>query len=208
MNAFGVVKDFERALCDYTGAPYAVTTTSCTAALLLACAYQWRGLGSSELPRDRRPLAEIPALTYVSVPKSIIHAGGWPIFRHEDWSGAYQLKPLNVWDSARRFTSAMYRAGQMQCCSFHASKILGDTQGGCILHDDPQADIWLRKARFDGRTIGVAPKEDTFDMIGWHIYLSPDVAARLLWKLSMLPRNNPDLKNSDYPNLSELSIFK
>lgn len=38
MNPFQVVKDFERALCEYTGAPYAVTTTSCTMALLLAVA--------------------------------------------------------------------------------------------------------------------------------------------------------------------------
>jgi len=36
-DAFKVVRDFEQALCDYTGAKYAVTTTSCTMALLLAC---------------------------------------------------------------------------------------------------------------------------------------------------------------------------
>jgi dTDP-4-amino-4,6-dideoxygalactose transaminase len=139
---------------------------------------------------------------------SICHAGGRPTFRDEEWSGSYQLKPLPVWDSARRFTSGMYRAGQFQCVSFHWTKILGIQQGGAILHDDPAADIWLRKARFDGRTIGVAPKEDTFDMVGWHCYMSPEIAAEGLMRLSILPRNNPDLKNSDYSDLSQLDIFK
>lgn len=223
MNAFDVVKDFEQALADYTGASYAVTTTSCTMALLLAVAWYLRDakpwLESCEqkvaeiLPHGfpdfkLRVTIEIPKRTYVSVPMSIIHAGGRPIFRDEDWTGAYQLRSLPVWDSARRFTGGMYRAGQMQCCSFHASKILGDTQGGAILHDDPVADVWLRKARFDGRTIGVAPKDDNFDMVGWHAYLSPDVAARLLWKLSVLPRTNQDLKNDDYPDLSLMEVFK
>jgi hypothetical protein len=83
------------------------------------------------------------------VPQSIIHAGGRPTFRDEDWVGAYQLKPLPVWDCARRFTSGMFVndahdgrgfVPQFQCVSFHAAKILGDTQGGAILHNSPEAD--------------------------------------------------------------------
>lgn len=94
------------------------------------------------------------------------------------------------------------------CVSFHASKILGDTQGGAILHDDDEADAWLRRARFDGRTEGVAPKDDTFTQVGWHCYMSNDVAARLLLKLSVLPKDNAPLPNDDYPDLSKLEIFK
>ena len=129
----------------------------------------------------------------------------------------YQLRPLPVWDSARRFSSKMYECisqceagatGQMVCVSFHASKILGDTQGGAILHDSYEADAWLRRARFDGRTEGVAPKDDTFTQIGYHCYMSPDVAARLLLKLYSLPLHNEPLPNDDYPDLSTLEIFK
>ena len=167
---------------------------------------------------------EIPKRTYISVPMSIIHAGGRPMFRNEKWLGAYQLKPLPVWDSARWFTAGIYwllgkrnkkandaisrEPGTMVCLSFHASKTLGDTQGGAILHDNPEADKWLRRARFDGRTEGVPPAEDTFDMIGWHAYLSPDVAARLLFKLSVLPKHNDPLPNDDYPALDQMEIFK
>jgi dTDP-4-amino-4,6-dideoxygalactose transaminase len=202
-NPYQVVRDFEAALCEYTGARYAVTTTSCTAALLLACAWHLR------VPRGHaQHVIEIPKRTYVSVPMAIIHAGARPAFRDEDWCGTYQLKPLPVWDCARRFTSGMYAQNQFQCVSFHWTKVLGIQQGGAILHDDPQADGWLRKARFDGRTEGVHPKDDKFDVLGWHCYMSPEVAAEGLMRLSILPKHNTDLPNSDYPDLSTFEIFK
>ncbi len=98
-------------------------------------------------------------------------------------------------------------SGYMMCVSFHASKTLGFNQGGAILHDSPEADAWLRRARFDGRTEGVSPKDDTFEQLGWHCYMSPDVAAGLLLRLHSLPRHNAPLPNDDYPDLSKLPIF-
>lgn len=222
-NAYQVVRDLEAAICEYTGAPYCVTTNSCTMALTLAVAWhiekaRWLAMEADKLAYWTRPKIEIPKRTYVSVPMAIIHAGGRPIFRDEEWAGTYQLKPLHVYDSARWFTGGMYcprglhgstsNDHPMLCVSFHASKILGDTQGGAILHDNPKADAWLRRARFDGRTEGVAPKDDTFTQIGWHCYMSPDVAARLLLKLSVLPKHNEPLPNDPYPDLSTMDIFR
>lgn len=226
MNPHNVTQEFEAALCAYTGAPYAVAVTSCTMALLLAVAWHVRApqpFRAGNKVYELRESVEIPKRTYVSVPMSIIHAGGRPTFRDEDWVGAYQLKPLPVWDSARWFTSGMYKgriiplrggafnrdcSGQMVCVSFHMAKTLGDTQAGAILHDSAEADAWLRRARFDGRTEGVVPKDDTFAQIGWHCYLSPDVSARLFWKLSVFPKHNEPLQNDDYPDLSAMGIFK
>lgn len=230
VNPYQVVRDFEAALCEYTGAKYAVTTNSCTMALLLAVKWhlragrQYREVvtpgGGHAMAWENDVRVEIPKRTYISVPQSIIHAGGRPVFRDANWSGMYQLAPLPVWDSARWFTSGMYdfpwrmrgilerKAGEMVCVSFHASKTLGDTQGGAILHDNDEADAWLRRARFDGRTEGVAPKDDTFNQVGWHCYLSNDVAARLLLKLSVLPKHNEPLPNDQYPDLSTMEIFK
>jgi dTDP-4-amino-4,6-dideoxygalactose transaminase len=96
----------------------------------------------------------------------------------------------------------------MVCVSFHWSKTLGIQQGGAILHDDPEADAWLRRARFDGRTEGVSPKLDSFTQIGWHCYMSPEVAAEGLMRLSLLPKHNEPLPNDDYPDLSEMEIFR
>jgi dTDP-4-amino-4,6-dideoxygalactose transaminase len=194
MNPHQVTKDFEAALCEYTGAPYCVTVNSCTMALLLACA--WHKVETVSIPR----------YTYVSVPMSIIHAGGNVVFDDREWQGSYSLNPYPIRDSARRFTSGMYHGG-MDCVSFHWSKILGLQQGGAILHDDPEADAWLRKARFDGRSEGVAPKDDSF-ILGWHCYLSPEIAALGVMRLCLLPKHNEDLPNDDYPDLSKVPLFQ
>lgn len=199
MNPHQVTRDFEAELARYTGATYAVTVTSCTMALLLACAYYRYCSG----PRT----ITIPRRTYVSVPQSIIHAGHDVDFHRQEWSGAYRLIGTGIVDSARRFTSGMHQHGDYQCVSFHASKILALEQGGAILHDNPHADAFFRRARFDGRTEGVDPKDDQFDMLGYHCYMSPSVAAAGLMKLSVLPKHNDDLPNSDYPDLSTFPIF-
>lgn len=196
MNPHQVTRELEKTLCEYTGAKYAVAVTSCTAALHLCLEY------------FKPETVEIPKRTYVSVPMQIKIAGAQVRFRDEEWLGGYQLKPIPVYDYARRFTSGMYVSGQFQCVSFHTSKVLADTQGGAILHNSPEADEWFRRARFDGRAEGVAPKDDTFNQLGWHCYMSPDVAARLLWKLSVLPKHNDDLPNSDYPDLSTIPLFR
>lgn len=221
---FQIVRDFEDALCVYTGAPYAVTVTSCTMALLLAVAWHLRSRpvsatevltssGHHAMAWDASRTVEIPKRTYVGVPMSIIHAGGWPIFRDEQWEGAYRLKPYPIWDAARLFTSGMfYRIGsgpmRMVCVSFHWSKTLGIQQGGAILHNDPDADAWLRRARFDGRTEGVPPREDAFAHLGWHCYMAPETAAQGLMRLALLPQHNEPLPWDEYPDLSQLDIFK
>lgn len=235
MNPHQVTKDFERALCEYTGAPFAVAVNSCTMAILLALAWNLRSaravrpvesidgrhvLLGGYWPQER--IIEIPKRTYISVPMSIIHAGGRPTFREEEWEGAYALRPLPVWDAARWFTSGMYqeiqrwedwklahhKSGPMLCVSFHASKTLGIEQGGAILHDDPEADAWLRRARFDGRTEGVVPKDDAFRQVGWHCYMNPSTAAQGILRLHSLPKHNEPLPNDLYPDLSTMEIFK
>ena len=211
MNPYQVVRDFEAALCEYTGASYAVAVNSCTSALLLAVAWHLdRGPTGNALRKweDREDIG-IPKRTYVSVPMSIILAGGRPTFRDEEWRGMYQLKPIPVWDSARYFTADLYKQhGGFCCLSFHASKTLGLEQGGAILHDDPEADAWLRRARFDGRTEDVSPKDDHFNMIGHHCYMSPSTAAMGILRLHSLPKHNAPLPNDPYPDLSQMEIFK
>lgn len=231
-NPFDVVRQFERAVAAYTGAPYVVSVTSCTDALMLAVAWHLQGKKHTLANVLTNFDIEIPTRTYVGVGHSILNAGGRPTFRDQAWFGYYELAPIRVYDSARWFSAGMYREIESQdqqirqhrggiggmhnpfvCTSHHAQKTLGDTQGGCILHDDPKADAWLRRARFDGRAEGVAPKDDTFNQRAWHVYLSPDVAARLLWKLSVLPKHNNPLPwgpgtNSDYPDLSLHEAFQ
>ena len=213
MNQFQVVKDFEQALVDYTGAKYAVTVTSCTMALLLAC--KWHNRAD-----DGFYWINIPKRTYIGVPQSIIHAGFWPVFEDIDWDGIYQLNPMPIWDSARYFSANMCTDSfiyggkdivlttSFVCVSFHWSKTLAIGQGGAILHSNPDADEWFRKARFDGRTEGVEPRLDNISMVGYHCYMSPRDAADGLSRLAVLPKHNEPLPNDDYPDLSKMEIFQ
>jgi hypothetical protein len=45
-------------------------------------------------------------------------------------------------------------------------------------------------------------------MLGWHMYMSPEIAAEGLVRLMHLPKHNPDLPNDDYPDLSKIELFK
>ncbi len=193
-SPYQVTADFEAAIAEYCGAPFAVCVNSCSAALLLACEL------FLTTPYES---VEIPKHTYVSVPMSIRKAGHDVSFREENWRGVYQLSPLPIWDCARRFTSGMYIPGQYQCVSFAAAKILGIEQGGAILHDNPQAEKWFRKMRFDGRTDGVDPRDEKFDVIGHHCIMLPSIAAQGLLRIHHLPKVNPDMPDYPYPDLSQ-----
>jgi hypothetical protein len=111
-DAHAVTREFEHALCDYTGARFAVTTTSCTQAILMALAWtRW----SRRHGVVNGSTIEMPRLSYVGVPAALRNAGFHVVFRDEDWQGEYQFVPTMpcgapalVWDSARRFTSGMY----------------------------------------------------------------------------------------------------
>lgn len=206
-NAFKIVSDFEEAVAKYTGAPYCVAVNSCTNALFI-CLEHYNDIG-----QWGNSTVEIPKRTYVGVAQSVRSAGFYIKFRDEDWLGYYQLKPFKIFDSARCFTSQMYNkyfreAGSFVCTSHHWAKTLGIQQGGCILHDNADADVWFRKARFDGRTEGVAPHLDMNPVRGWHMYMSPEVAAAGLVRLMHLPRHNEPLPNDNYPDLSQMSIFQ
>ena len=195
MNPHKVTEDFEEAIARYCGSEYAVSCTSCTSAILLCCVYM------------KVEEVEIPKYTYVGVAQSILNAGGKIRFRDESWSGAYQLKPYPIMDSARRLCAGMHERGMFTCLSLHVSKHLGVDQGGVILCDDRDAAETLKRMRFDGRRAGIPPYDDDF-IRGFHVYLSPNVAAQALWRLSFLPEDNPDLPNSYYSDLSKAKIFQ
>lgn len=204
-----VTRDFEAALCEYTGARYAVAVNSCTMALRLALDLVYAKRGSIKVG--------IPRRTYVSVPNVIEQAGHVVEWRDSAWDRpggpmTYMLAGTDIFDCARIFHRGMYSkvpaaaVGDVLCVSFHAAKTLGIEQGGAILHDDADADIWYRQARFDGRTAGLHPKDDPLTMpvrYRHHCYMSPSTAALGLQRLYALMHHS-----NDYPDLSAKESFR
>lgn len=193
-RAYRVVDDFEQELCDYTGAKYCVTVDSCTNALFLALMHERKHAYGKAL--------SVPRRTYVGVMQAVLNAGYAIEWSDERWKHSYRIKPTRVVDSARRLAGGMYEPGTLTCLSFHAAKQLALGRGGAILTDDPEADLWLRRARADGRAPGDGGRYAIFP--GFHMYMPPPVAALGLWILSRWTHDPQPLAADPYPDLSEL----
>lgn len=233
---YEIIKDFEHALSVYTGAPFVTCVNSCTMALRLCL--DWSKEKDYRITKKHQGInlpdfldkIVIPKHTYVSVPIQITQAGYEVEFEDKDWKGMYRLKPLPIFDSARRFHARMCCEAYDNfddlgdyyiCVSFHYTKILGLGHGGAILHNNPDAALFFQQMRHDGRFDGVPISpiyhQDTTDLrgllcyphlLGHHCPMSPEIAAQGLVRLSTLPAYNDDLPNSDYPDLSTFEVFK
>jgi len=192
-HPYEVVKSFEDFLANFVGCKHAIAVDNCTNALFLCCKY----LNVKEVT--------IPSKTYVSVPCSIIHAGGKVNFENIEWKESYQLKPYPIYDSACRLSKGMYEPGTFQCVSFSANKPLKIGKGGMIFTDDSNANKWFRLARYEGRN-EVPILEDEFLMLGWNMYMTPEQAARGLLLGSYLKEKNTT--QPVYPDLSKFEIYK
>jgi perosamine synthetase len=209
-----VVKQFEKAMCEYTGAPHAVAVESCSAALFLSC-----------LRANVKSYSEIdlPKITYPSVPAAVINAGGRVRFVDLHWQnhGWYAMtgrtyKAIGmketyflVIDSAKYIERDMYdRLGGegFICLSFHHKKALPIGRGGMILCESKEDDEWFRWMKHDGRSEGVGLTEDTLHCVGWNMSFTPEQAARGLTLLSVLP-DRVVLPPEPYQDLSKYKFF-
>ena len=190
---------FEETVADYCGSKYAVSTDSCTDALLICCKY----LNVKEVT--------IPQRTYLSVPQSIMHAGGTVKFKDYKWQGIYQLEPYPIWDAAKRFTSGMYIPDSFMCLSFHIKKNLKIGKGGMILTNDKEAAAWFKRYRYEGRGECMY-HDDIIELNGYNAYMTPEQAARGLSLMQNYPEHVEDVPFDDkelmYRDLKEFPLFK
>lgn len=195
-----IVDIFERKLADYAGSKYAIAVDCDSNALFLSLKYR---VASGKV--------EIPTHTYVSVPMQIIHAGLKPVFRYEEWTGLYELRPWNIYDSAARFTKDMYVGNDaLQVLSFQIKKRLPIGKGGAILTDSLDAYNWLKLSSYDGRDLHTAYESKShIKQLGWHFYMTPEDAARGILLMDMIPQSSNDSMSwSNYPDLSKIDLFK
>jgi dTDP-4-amino-4,6-dideoxygalactose transaminase len=208
MDPYRSVKDFERAVREYSGSPYAIAVDSCSNALALCCQCPFLCIKEySEI--------EIPSITYPSVASAIVHAGGRIKFnKNKPWQkiGWYELSPSGIIDSAKYMARNMFTEIRDKlnksvyiCLSFHAKKTIPIGRGGMILTDDKRVEKWLRSARFDGRHEKPLHK-DSLAMAGWNFYMTPEQASRGLILMQWLPDFNL-LKPDPYIDLSIYKFF-
>ena len=193
---------FERRLCEYTGAPYAIAVDRCTNAILLCLEYLTR---YGNMPRHT---INVPANTYISVPMTLMNYGYAVNLIDLPWVGHYQIGDTKVYDYAVGFDRDMFVPGQIQCLSFQQKKRLAIGKGGAILTDDHNLATALKRLRHDGRDSALPVVDDTITMCGYHMYMSPDEAAKGILLINQpLPPYNPG-SYVDYPDSRKIECMK
>lgn len=195
MTTFDNILEFEQALAEFTGAPYAIMTDCCTHAIELCLRY------------EQVVHCDFTAYTYLSIPMTMHKLGISYRLIDEVWTGEYRFDCTNIWDSARRLESNMYRRGMMQCLSFGHGKPLQISRGGAILLDDKAAYDTILLQRYDGRDLNCKPWESqkTF-RVGYHYKPTIEEAVIGLAELEKYKANPQKPKYIEYPDLRNITI--
>lgn len=195
-NPTEVVDIFEKKVAEFCGSKFAVAVDCCSNAIFLILKYI-----------NNPQKVKIPYCTYTSVPMQILHAGYEFEFIEKEWSGIYKLDPLDVWDFAGRWTKGMYEGGYA-ALSFQIKKRLPIGRGGMILCDDYEAYTWFKKACYDGRDLEKNYMEDDIEMLGWHMYMTPEDAARGIILMDNITEINDDShSHMSYKDLRLNKVF-
>lgn len=174
--SFKILFDFEQALAEYTGAPYAVVTDCCTHAIELC------------MRMDNVKITNFTAYTYLSIPQLMHNLNINFKMTSEQWIGEYQFHDTNIWDSARRLERGMYRAGQKQCLSFGNGKPLQLGRCGAVLLDNAEEYRTLGRMRSDGRDLRLSPWQDYSVIQGYHYCPTLETCAHGIKLLSTVDK--------------------
>jgi len=192
-NPFEKINEFESALAEFTGAPYAVMTDCCTHAIELCLRY------------DNIQRVTFPAHTYLSIPMTMHKLGIVYNYTDKLWTGEYQFIGTRIWDSARLLKQGMYRAGQLQCLSFGHSKPLEIGRGGAVLTDDVEAYDVIKHQCYDGRDLSISPWENQkIFRVGYHYRPTIEESIQAL---ELLPTIDQEPKYKEYPDLRNITII-
>jgi dTDP-4-amino-4,6-dideoxygalactose transaminase len=193
---------FEQKVATFSGSKYAVAVDCCSNGIFLSLKYL-QSIG--ELTKDT--VLTIPKMTYISAPMQIMHAGNQVAFEDLEWTGLYQLKGSRVWDSAVRWNKNMYIGDNaLQVISFQIKKRVPIGKGGIILTDSEEAYKWLKLASYDGRDLNTPyTDENHISILGYHMYMTPEDAARGIILIDQTPEQNEDTGNyTTYVNVEEI----
>jgi len=194
---FNQVELFENEIAKFFGAPYAVATDSCTHALELCLRY------------TQRDHITIPTRTYISVPMTCMKLGLEWSWREEEWHDYYYLGFTNIIDAAVLWGENAYIPNTYMCLSFQFRKHLNLGRGGAILLQNKEDYDTLKKMSYDGRDLNRPWAEQDIDTIGYHYYMTPEVAKtgiELLNERKKIPGKK--WSHRDYPYLPNMSVFQ
>lgn len=194
---FDKVAEFENAVAEFYGAPYAVATDCCTHAIELC------------LRLVKPSKVACPKHTYLSLPMTFEKLEIPWDFIDVKWQDYYHITNTNIIDAAVYWKANGFQKGYFNCLSFQFRKHLNLGRGGMILTDSQEDAVKLKKMSYDGRRFDIPWAQQDIDTIGYHYYMTPETAELGLIKLEQV-KNSPSRVWSfqDYPDLSTMKVFK
>jgi len=197
-----IVDIFESKIAKFANCKHAVLVDCCSHAMFLCYKYL---LHTNEL--KEKDLITIPKRTYISAAMQILHAGLSVNFDNREWSGMYHCCGSRVWDAAVKWTKNMGPTdNSFYCVSFQIKKRIPIGKGGVILTNDTDAATWLKLASYDGRDLTLPyDNPDHIKMVGYHMYMTPEDAARGILLMDSVPEVNLD--SGGHLNYTDISKF-
>jgi len=193
---FNTVKEFENTIAEFYRAPYAVAVDCCTHAIELCLRYQ------------KPSKVTFPTRTYISVPflgNKLNLDWEWDI---TEWKDYYPIGGTNIIDAAVYWKAGGYIPDTFMCLSFQYQKHLSLGRGGMILTDNKKAAEELKKMSYDGRNPNTPWRNQNISSIGYHYYMTPEIAQLGLDKFTEAVITPPrDWKYQDWPDLRNMQIF-
>lgn len=192
-NPWEVVDIFERKIANFAGCKYVALVDCCTHGLFLSLKYL-QNIGEI----GEKTKITLPTRTYISVPMQLAHLNIDFDFKDYGWSGLYQLSPSRVYDSAVRWTKGMYVGDNaLQVLSFQIKKRIPIGRGGAILTDDKEAYKAIKLMSYDGRDLRLPyDHPEHVKTMGYHMYMTPEDAARGILLMDSTPEINEDTCDS------------
>lgn len=194
--SFNSVSLFEEKIASFFNSGYCVMTDSCTHAIELC------------LRLEKLSVAVTPKQTYISVPFTFEKLGLKWYWSEKKWSDYYYISD-NILDAAVFWRKDGYIPGTLMCHSFQYKKHLSLGRGGCILLDNKFKYEKLKKLSYDGRDFDISWQVQNISEIGYHYYMTPEIAELGLQKLPQALKKQPKKWTyKDYPDLSKMEVFQ
>ena len=195
--SFETVRKFENKIAKWFGSPYAVAVDCCTHGIELCLRYK------------QEPFIEVPKRTYLSIPFLANKLNIELLWKDENWKDFYRIGGTNIYDAAVLWRKNSYIERTFMCLSFQFQKHLSLGRGGMILTDNKEAAVELKKMSYDGRLPNIPWRNQNITTMGYHYYMTPEIAQNGLDKLEEAKNTKP--KNwalEDWPDLTKMEIFK
>jgi len=193
---WSLVREFEERITEFFGASHGVAVDCCTHGVELCLIY------------TNASIITVPKNTYPSIAFLAEKLGIERRWKDEKWVDYYYLTD-DVIDAAVLWKPNSYIRGTFMNISFQYQKHLSLGRGGIILTDDENAAKELKKMSYDGRMPNIPWREQNIKSIGYHYYMTPEIAEKGLDKLEDAINTKPrQWVVADWPDISLMDIFK